>query len=166
MQITVKLNFKAPGVVIYSEPHYTDSWSIWVQPGGKIDGQYDYLFYEAQMAAGLQTEEGWCITQEDLGPWFDENLYELGFNTRERSDFIEYWMPSLPEADFYLVYPQNKSGLDGIIALDITPTPDSVLRYWFYIEIRDNLVEIAVPPLDSFIRQGFVVVEWGVILGD
>ena len=165
MQIGVKLDFKVPGVVIQSEPHYADCWSIFVRPDGKIDGQYDYLFYEAQMAVDFHNEEGWCIAQEDLGPWFDEKLIELGFNARERNDFIEYWMPNLPGADFYVVYPQNKSALDSIIALDITPTPDSVLRYWFYIEIRDNSVEIVVPPPDSFIRQGFAVVEWGVILG-
>ncbi|MBL7073916.1 carboxypeptidase regulatory-like domain-containing protein [candidate division KSB1 bacterium] len=166
MRITVRLDFKVPGAVIQSEPHYAGSWSIWVQPGGKIDGQYDYLFYEAQMAAVPHTEEGWCVAREDLGPWFDEKLIELGFNEGESNDFIEYWMPNLPEADFYLVYPQNRSVLDSIIALDITPNPDSILRYWFYIETKDIPVEMPEPPTDSFIRQGFTVVEWGVILGE
>ena len=60
------------------------------------------------------------------------------------------------------MYPQLNEACDMVSPLVITPTPDSVLRLWFvYKETDAEKPEITEPKAESFIREGFTVVEWG-----
>ena len=45
--------------------------------------------------------------------------------------------------------------------LEITPTPDSLLRVMMAYYPSDEAVEIAPQELAGFERDGFTVVEWG-----
>ena len=45
--------------------------------------------------------------------------------------------------------------------LNITPTPDSLLRVFMAWQPLDAPVEIEPQTLEPFTREGFTVVEWG-----
>ena len=45
--------------------------------------------------------------------------------------------------------------------LEITPTPDSVLRVFMAWQALEEPVEVEVQILEGFERTGFTVVEWG-----
>lgn len=45
--------------------------------------------------------------------------------------------------------------------LNITPTPDSMLRIFMAYVPLDNAVDIEPQQLETFERNGFTVVEWG-----
>ena len=62
---------------------------------------------------------------------------------------------------WYAVYPQDEAKLP---VLQINPTPDNVLRALFLIKPLDSHISILEPPEpEPFVRNGFVVVEWGVV---
>jgi hypothetical protein len=45
--------------------------------------------------------------------------------------------------------------------LNITPTPDSMLRVFMAYVTLDNAIDIEPQQLNTFERKGFTVVEWG-----
>ncbi|MCR5600378.1 MAG: hypothetical protein K6G33_06550 [Ruminococcus sp.] len=45
--------------------------------------------------------------------------------------------------------------------LNISPTPDSLLRVFMTYVPLENAVEIEPQQLETFERKGFTVVEWG-----
>ena len=55
----------------------------------------------------------------------------------------------------------DTSAYEQVAKLEITPTPDSILRAFMTWKALDAPVEIAPETLPSFEREGFTVVEWG-----
>jgi len=111
-------------------------------------------------------EKGWVVAKNDLKSFFSDNLASYGFAGREITDFTDYWIPRLVEHNYFLIYPQVTSIVDKVIRLDIFPRPDKVLRRHYVISETDD-PKLSLPEPETpvqFIREGFVVAEWGVIL--
>lgn len=158
--VSVSVQFPQGGKIIASEPPYNNGWQVHVQPDGRIDDQYDYLFYEASLSSPIQLEEGWLLRGDVLEEEFRSVLSELGFAGREIDDFTDYWVPRLTGALWYAVFPQD---VDRLIELNVSPTPQSVLRALFVIRPLQQTITIPEPRVETFERSGFTVVEWGVI---
>lgn len=45
--------------------------------------------------------------------------------------------------------------------LNISPSPDSILRVFMVFKPLDNEIEVQKQELETFNREGFTVVEWG-----
>ncbi len=165
--VSVNLNFPTGGGVTVSEPMYVDGWYVTASPEGWLttpEGRgYGYLFFEADPPDEWQRMSGWLIDGEDLAGFFDENLRAYGFNDREVGDFIEYWEPRLT-ANQYAVFPQLNEEIEPLIGLDVYPEPDSVLRLYYYL-VADPILGglLGEPEIPTFEREGFTVVEWGVV---
>lgn len=165
IDLKVSLSFPKGGKVIKSIPSYDKVWAVNVEPTGKIDGKYDYLFYESSQPNVWQTEKGWCIKQENLKEFFISNLIQYGFSDKEIKDFIEYWNPRLNKSNYYIIYPQVADNINQVIQLNISETPDKILRLFYVIKESDEEVAVAKYEIpNSFERDGFYVTEWGVIL--
>ncbi len=166
-EITVRLDFPAGGGITASDPTYGDGWTVSATSEGRIDGEYDYLFYEAQVPPDWQFDRAWVIQQRQMEIFFKENLANHGFDEREIADFIEYWVPRLADFPFYVIYPQYAEEIEPLVGLAIVPEPDSLLRLYYFISGVD-LVERYVPEPDipSFNRSGFTACEWGVVLAE
>ena len=163
--ISVKLEFPLGGTVIESEPVYNGEWIVEVEPSGKINNQYGYLYYESQTPDAYQYKSGWIIDRDSLLIFFRKNLYETGFNEREINDFLEYWIPKLTDYSYYCIYPQYSSDINKVIKLKIKKEPDSLLRLFYVIKRSiNNEKKLVEPVIPKFERNGFVVAEWGVIL--
>ena len=92
-------------------------------------------------------------------------MTDYGFNEREINDFIEYWIPRLNDYPLYSIYPQTKSIIDDVIQLDFSKQPENILRLFYVIKGQNQLQEkLTEPTIDSFVRKGYFVTEWGVIL--
>ncbi len=187
--VSVRLTFPRGGGVTVSEPMYLDGWKVEATPAGVLTnyervvhsdpdrpdtaivtsepvatGAYTYLFFEADPPDEWQTERGWLVEGEDLGDFFAENLAAYGFNEREIEDFLGYWEPRL-NAGYYAVFPQLAADIEPLVGLDVYPEPDSVLRLYYYVVADPDFGgELAPPEIPHFERQGFAVVEWGVVL--
>jgi len=164
MTVSVKLSFPHNGAVVTSEPPYGDGWNVHVTPEGLIDKEHAFLYYEAALPLPVSLDRGWLLDGNALDTEFRGLLSGLGFAGREIDDFIDYWLPKLPHSPWYGVYPQR---VDEWVELDIEPPPDYTLRSLLYIRPLASEVSIPAPEMPAaFTRDGFVVVEWGVILTD
>jgi len=189
--VNVWLSFISPGRMTVSEPEYIEGWDVTVTPEGKITayepvyyldpdtgehwpvptrgepaGEYDYLFYEGDVAGPGQLDYGWVVAQEDVENFFLETLAAYGFAGREIEDFVDFWAPRLTDYPLYAVYPQAGADYDELVSMSVFPAPDSVLRVVFTIRGLWEGAELAPtePAIAPFERRGFTVVEWGVIL--
>jgi hypothetical protein len=163
--LDVTIDFPQGGSVIESIPKYGKEWeNLKVEPSGLINGNYNYLFYESVNPDLSQYENGWVITQEDLEFFFVKNMAATGFNEQEIIDFIDYWLPILKDYPHYAIYPQYNEQLDRIIQLNFSQKPDNILRLIYTLKgLQKNNLVLQEPEIPNFEREGFIVVEWGVI---
>lgn len=167
LNLEVYIDFPQGGRVVASIPEYGDFWDVFVDTAGIIDDNYRYLFYESSQPDGWQRYKGWVVAQGDLELFFQENLAQYGFKGVEIDDFIEYWVPRLKSYKYYSIYPQTIDEILPLINLSFSVKPDNFQRLFYYIHGDDQLPEnpIQEPAIEStFEREGFFVVEWGVII--
>lgn len=164
IQVNVWLTFPKGGAVTVSIPEYGSGWNVTVDTTGKIDEKYDYLFYESEQPDVCQMEMGWCIEKDSLTQFFIENMNEYGFKDREIDDFNDYWIPRFNSANYYLLYPQTNEIIDSVVMLNLSETPNNILRLFYVVQESDNYISMETPEISAFNRTGFFVTEWGVIL--
>ena len=159
--LKIKVSLSINGEITISEPEYNNGWDVVVEPGGKIEGSYDYLFYEARLNYLKTPDEGWCVEYEHLELWMNNTLKELGLNEKESKDFKDFWLDFLPIANYYEIKLLSKEYLDLHMGLLIDPQPETIIRVLLTFSPYQNAVEIDTPLITTPIRSGFTVVEWG-----
>jgi len=163
--INVNINFPNGGELINSDPPYNEGWEITVDPSGKIDNKYDYLFYECITPDLYQYLSGWVVKRENLALFYQDKLNLYGFSPSEIKDFLDYWISRLNAYSFYIIYPQIDTNLNQMIQLKINPAPDSINRLFFCIKgTKTQELNLEEVKIESMMRAGFTVVEWGVVL--
>jgi len=166
MQLSVNISFPLGGNILTSIPEYNTGWNITVEPSGKIDNEYTYLFYESSQPDVWQTEAGWHIKRTDLTQFFTTNLASYGFSEQEITDFVDFWIPLLVDKEYYTIYPQSKIEIDQAISINFSTSPDKILRLFYLVKGFENepIFELEKPVISTFERTGFYVTEWGVLL--
>jgi hypothetical protein len=162
LNICVSIKFPLGGSILESIPEYADGWCVDVDTTGKIDNQYDYLFYESRQPDVFQNDRGWCVAQTSLKSFFERNMSLYNFSGREIKDFVDYWVPKLNEHAYYMIYPQTNRIIDRAIQLNFSKQPDEINRMFYGIAGIDKYTTIEEPLIDRFQREGFYVMEWGV----
>ena len=162
MVVNVEVDVK--GLFFNDIPDYGNGWEVFVTKDGIIEGEYDYLFYEAVLWHTDFPEEGWVVEYNRLENWFDKNLPKLGLNEKETNQFIEYWTQELPEAKYYEIKLFDKKFIDENMTLNIEPKPDTVTRLLFHFKALDEMTILEEPTITTPERKGFTVIEWGGIL--
>lgn len=163
MDITVTMEH--PENIKTSYPKYMNAWQVTASPNGDLkdkQGKYYYALYWDEKSVQLNDfKEGFYVTKESAITFLEEKLEILGLNVKEKNEFIMYWLPKLEENEQSLVYFEQTQERQSHNALNITPTPDSLLRILIHIKKVDHKVEIKEQTLQPFERKGFTVVEWG-----
>ncbi|MCF3111730.1 hypothetical protein LL912_23280 [Niabella sp. CC-SYL272] len=163
--LRVRLSFPQGGSVIASIPAYHTGWNVSVAPSGKINGQYDYLFYESRQPDQWQKHAGRVVSRDSLQHFFEADMAACQFKPNEISDFIDYWIPRLKDAPYYAVYPQEKPVIEKLIQLHFSEQPDAMLRLFYLVKALDRPVQLLpYTKKETVRRKGFHVAEWGVIL--
>ena len=163
--LSVKIEFPVGGTITKSEPEYKDGWNIKVEPSGKINDKYDYLFYECRNPDLYQYNSGWVVSRDTLFEFFSNNLSAAGFNANEINDFTEYWISRLVEYPYYIIYPQLTNDIEKVIRLKFSIAPDNILRLFYAVKGTNNPdADLEMPVITKFKREGFVVAEWGVVI--
>lgn len=163
--IQVSISFPQGGQVDVSEPSYGNGWDVNIKPDGTVDNKFGFLFYECTHPDKFQYSKGWIIAKDELPVFFTEKLQAMNFNATEIKDFIDYWIPIFKDAEYYQIYPQFNKEIDPVAPLSITPSPDSLYRLWFCVkESKTATLQIETPVLPVINRNGFEVVEWGVVI--
>ncbi len=159
----VKVAIGPNGRITTSIPAYDEGWDVYVEPNGLINGEYGFLFYEAEVSIE-DVDEGWCVS--DPKSFYKTILKEYGFSEIEIKDFVDYWTKHLPKSPYYLIKPLLNDELENICPLEISPAPDNILRLWFVFKPSQEKVELVKPGIPDFNRTGFVATEWGGLIID
>ncbi len=85
----------------------------------------------------------------------------LGLTDREAEEFIVYWLPKLEANKYNYIRFLSKEEIEENMPLEITPNPDSVIRVWMSYKGIDKPVNVEKQIIETPVRTGFTVVEWG-----
>jgi hypothetical protein len=153
--------------ITVSDPPYKPGigWKAEIR-NGSLNGAGDFLFYEGNgHVSGWQKEEGYVIRGAYREQDMASMLGEYGFNEKETDEFIEYWACHLAGDRDYVLYPQETDAVNRAMPLSVIPEPDAVNRIWFYAAPFVSAPNPVTNP-EKIVREGFYVVEWGVIIRD
>ena len=161
-EVSVKLD--VDGELLTTWPEYKDGWIVTATPDGILtdtDGnEYSYLFWDAVSDTEWDFSKGFCVAGKDTGEFLRETLSYMGLTPEEYNEFIVYWLPLMEGNAYNLISFQSENYMESA-ELTITPEPDSVLRVFMAWQGLKQAVEIAPQTVEPFVREGFVVVEWG-----
>ena len=91
---------------------------------------------------------------------FDTNTGADFTIAEEANEFIVYWLPLMEKNAYNLISFQSNIYTDNA-KLEIYPEPDTLIRVFMAWKSLDEPVQIEPQRLDSPVRTGFTVVEWG-----
>ena len=165
----VAVSLETTGKLTFTYPELNAGWHMTANPDGtlKIGEQtYPYLFWEAEQVVESPfhtTTNGFVVSRSNVTSFLEEKLTAMGFNDRERTDFITFWGPQLAANAYNLIQFQFNEVCDKYATLTISPTPDHVNRVYMVwtssqTATSDLLQPQILPVLD---RSGFDVLEWG-----
>lgn len=145
--------------------HGADGWQDFTAyPDGTLvfpDGkEYYALYWEGIQNTEWNFSQGWCVRGEDTAEFLEWALAQQGLTPREANEFIIYWLPLMQDNAYNVISFQTETYTESAV-LDISPTPDSLLRVFMAYYSTDTEVEIQPQTFEGFERKGFTVVEWG-----
>lgn len=159
---TLQVDVKLYGRITAAIPTYKHGWEVKVSPTGIIDGKYGFIYYEALIDYPFTLNRGWIVDKVHFSERMDPILQRIGFNNKERHDFIDYWASELSwRTPKYAAYYVSPGEINKAVELKLSKQPDSLLRCYFVFLPVDNDIQIQEPDLPAFVRKGFTVVEWG-----
>ena len=163
-ECSVKVSLNGQLTCTYPD-HGINGWqNFTAYPDGTLtfpDGkEYYALYWEGLQNTQWDFSEGWCVRGEDTAKFLEWALAEQGLTQREANEFIVYWLPLMQDNPYNVISFQTSAYTDGAV-LEISPTPDSLLRVFMAYYPADNEVELTPQSFDNFTRQGFTAVEWG-----
>lgn len=147
-------------------PKYNNGWDVTAYPDGtlvnKVDGSHHrYLFWDAvNVRTRFDFSKGFCVAGSDTESFLKEKLTFMGLTEEEMNEFLVYWLPLMEHNAYNLISFQSDAYTDTA-KLNITPTPDSMLRIFMTYVPLEDAVDIEQQELSTFERNGFTVVEWG-----
>ena len=166
----IDIQLKTTGDLTFTYPEYNDGWSVTADSLGNIttNGEaFNYLFWESECkfnASKLDRNQGVIIQQNELFSYLESALTTFGFNSKERADFITYWVPNMKDVTNLYIYFLFNEACDEFATLDISPEPAQIARfYMLWADAGTNYNEIGLLPqeIPTFTRDGFNVLEWG-----
>ncbi len=161
-EVTVKLDYKGDLTCTY--PSYENGWTVTAQPDGTLtdaEGKlYNYLYWEGEGDAEYDFSQGFCVAGEDTAEFLEKGLAQLGLTRREANEFIVYWLPLMQNNPYNVISSQGDIYTD-YAPLEISPTPDTLIRVFMAWYPSETAVDIAPQTLTTTDRNGFTVVEWG-----
>lgn len=163
-QVTVSLS--NPDVLTHTYPKYIDGWKVLAKPNGDLvditTGRNLYcLYWESMDNTKINMSEGFIVKGEDITAFLEEKLRVLGLSDKEANEFIIYWLPKLESNIYNYIRFRTKDEINGYMKLNINPTPDTVIRVIMDFKALDKPINIKQQELQSVIRKGYTVVEWG-----
>lgn len=164
----ITVNFEHEENLTTTYPKFQDEWTITAHPNGDLydeKGNYYYgLYWEESSNHSVDFKEGFYVSKDNAISFLEEKLTIIGLNDKERNEFIMYWLPILEKNEHNLVYFELTEEREKFNKLEITPTPDSLLRVAIHVKKIDSLQSIKEQKLTTFKRTGFTAVEWGGVL--
>ncbi|MDE6284148.1 MAG: hypothetical protein K2M17_00160 [Bacilli bacterium] len=147
-------------------PKYNNSWEVTANSDGtlidKKTGRELYgLYWEGTNHKSEVKKDGFVVKGEDTIEFLEKKLNILGLTDKEANEFIIYWLPKLEKNKYNYIRFETMEEINSYMPLDITPTPDNVIRILMDYKPLDKKIAVEEQNLVSPKRSGFTVVEWG-----
>ena len=163
MKVNVKLGYKDLLTVTY--PKYNDGWNVIAKENGRLIGEdnrtYYGLYWEGLNNFDSDFKDGFVVRGKDVASFLEEKLEILGLNEIESNEFIVYWLPKLEVNEYNLIRFESLEKINEQMPLEITPSPDTIIRVLMEYKALDKNISINEQVLTKAERKGFTVVEWG-----
>lgn len=160
----VEVELLLNGELTCTYPAYGTGWQVTAYPDGTLmdeRGQsYNYLYWEGEVDAAFDMSRGFCVPGDETAAFLEDALEKLGLTRREANEFIVYWLPLMEANPYNLISFQTNAYTDAA-KLEVTPTPDSMIRVFMTWKGLTEPVEIDPQKLEPPARNGFALVEWG-----
>lgn len=156
--------------ITVSDPVYQAGWTVLAQPNGQLttaDGQtYDSLFWEGKgLGQYPAITQGRVVARVNIESELRYDLLAQGLNAKESQDFLNFWLPRMPQTPFIRLTWIGTQGMNHLAPLTVHPTPDSTLRVFLdFAGQQTTSTTLAPQTLHTTARTGFTLVEWGGLL--
>jgi hypothetical protein len=154
-------------IIRQSDPVYPASgWQVVADPSGKIfyqDKTYPYLFWDG-LGLGIYPDlsgVGTVVQKSQVEDTLRQHLSQQGLNNQESQDFLDFWLPLMPDTPYVRLTWLTLSQMNTLAPLKVSPTPDTTIRVFLDYEGLDNFVNLIPQKFAQPIRKGFTLVEWG-----
>lgn len=175
---TAEISVKVTPIFGISEsiPDYANGWEVVSDKDSNILNKrdnkiYPYLFWESDGMLSLSKDfdtpkEGFVVAKEDLEKELRDKLFKLGLNEKEIFDFNDFWVEKLSSQNkpYYFITFYSLDSINRTAPLEIFPEPDSVIRVLMVAKGLNKFMDVPELQIETPIRSGFSVVEWGGIL--
>ncbi|MNU80956.1 hypothetical protein D3C71_706040 [compost metagenome] len=164
------LKLKTNADLQFTYPAYNGEWKGTSSSNGNIQlngATFPYLFWDANLSSEslrLNWSDADFIEGKQIITYLESQLNKIGFNAKEKADFITYWGPRIQKMPYAeILWMQNES-LDEIASLEISPDFKINRIYVIFRETNQpvdqtlNLKRTLLRPID---RSGNHLVEWG-----
>lgn len=162
-EVTVQLKNSDNLTTTY--PKYNKDWQVTAYPDGTLidekNRSYYGLYWEGKNHYAKVEEDGFIVKKEDSISFLEEKLSLLGLTEREANEFIIYWLPKLEENKYNYIRFETKEEIEKYMPLEVTPQPDTMIRIVMNFKPLKETIKVKEQKLETPIRTGFTVVEWG-----
>ena len=166
-EIHVKVTLWTPKNLLHTYPKYnSEKWrNVVAQPNGDLENMETwrklYALYREWITYNEDKFTEWFVVAwKDIIPFFEEKLALLWLNEREAEEFIVYWLPQMENNKYNLIRFETKEEQDENMPLNITPTPNTLIRVMMDWKAIEEPIEIPEQGLSTPERTWFTVVEW------
>lgn len=151
-----------------TDPAYNGMWQGLAKPNGEltVSGQtYPYLFWEG-LGLGIYPtiDFGRVVERANVESQIKGDLASMNLNAKEIADFMEFWMPKMPDSKYIRLSWLTNKEMDRLAPMSIVPRPQSVIRVFLDFAGLDTKIDLKSQTLPNFSRSGFTAVEWGGLL--
>jgi hypothetical protein len=166
----INVQVEPQGGFTYTDPVYPEGgWNVLATPQGKLtylldNKPYPYLFWEGRGGLYEKPKQGFVVKKAEVYSFLQQKLAELGLNTQESVDFLEFWYPRMQAKPYYFISFLGNQVMDKLAPLNITPKPDTVIRVLMDYTPLDQPIEVEGFKIKTPERKGFTVVEWGGVI--
>ena len=167
---TLDMVYPAPERQVQTEEGTRASWTISAAPDGTLTDasgrSYPYVFWEGPVRQDTP-ERGFIVAREDVVPFLEEKLGQLGLSDKEAADFITYWAPRIRANEYTFVSFDASSYAQQVTysfadEAGAPVEPDTFIRVFMTIRAADANEEVTPQVFGPTpTRSGFTVVEWG-----
>jgi hypothetical protein len=161
--------FEKPDSVLltttYPEYSIKNGWNVLAYPDGTLYDmetglEFYAIYWEGFTPKTGNYETGFVIKSEDSATFLETSLEQLGLIRREANEFIVYWLPELEKSPYNFIHFSTEDwGND--VPLEIIPEPATLIRFMMYYQPLEYPIQVEPQMLESPVRKGFTVVEWG-----
>ena len=163
----VNVKFWTPEILSHTYPKYnSEKWrNVIAQPNGDLKDIETWrklyaLYREGKTDIPTNFNEWFVVAWKDIIPFLEEKLAVLWLNEREAEEFIVYRLPQMENNEWNLIRFETIEEQNKNMPLNITPTPDTVIRVMMDWKSIEEPIDIPEQQLITPERNWFTVVEW------